>query len=130
MRRLFISLVALALALGVNVPPVAAHNDACSSGYFCVWPNVSYDDYVIGPQHEHFAGSNQDWDFFGIENDDDSVKNEESFRVRVFADNLYNNVEYCMTPDEWEDDIHTDRDNDGDSHWVYTTTSCGTDPRP
>ena len=136
MRRLLTTLVALALALGVNalgvnVTPVAAHNDTCSAGYFCVWPLVNYDDYSSGTEHRHFATSENDWDFFGLENDDDSVKNMELTRVLVYSGANYSgSVKYCTAPSEVEDDIHGDRDDDGDSNSLGALTSCGTLPRP
>lgn len=126
MRRLFTTLVALALALGVNASPVAAHDDTCLTGYFCVWQHIDYS----GSDHAHFSIDENDWPLFGIENDDDSVKNRESVAVRVFADSGYVNTEYCTVPSEVEDDIHDDRDNDGDSNQQRSTTSCGTYARP
>lgn len=126
MRRLMTTLVALALAFGVTVTPVAAHNDTCSSGFFCLWPLVNYDDYSSQDEHRHFSTSENDWPFFGLENDDDSVKNREATRVLVYAGADYTGgIKYCVDPLEDEDDIHTDRDNDGDSNFLSSFTSCG-----
>lgn len=131
MRRLVTTLVALGLAFSVTATPVAAHNDTCASGYFCVWPLANYDDYAAGTEHRHFATSENDWPFFGLENDDDSVKNMESTRVLVYAGADYSGgYKYCTQASEVEDDIHTDRDDDGDSNFLSTLTSCGTLNRP
>lgn len=131
MRRLFASLVALALALGVNVTPVAAHSNTCDSGYFCVWPLANYDQGFFGGSHEHFSGNNADWPLFGIENDDDSVKNRESLRVLVYAGwNYTEGYTYCTQPGESEDDINLSVDDNGDSNKLGGTTSCGSLQRP
>lgn len=136
MRRLYTGLIAMAvalsvnvLALGVNVTPVAA-NTTCSAGTFCVWPLANFQDYFWPTEHEHFGGDTSNWPF-GIENDDDSIKNEETGRVLVYAGSGYGEgVTYCALPDEWEGDINLAYDDNGDSHDVQTLTSCGTNPRP
>jgi hypothetical protein len=132
MRRILATLFALTLTLGVTSTPVEAHNDVCNAGYFCVWPYINYDDDEVGPdEHRHFANSENDWDFIGMENDDDSVKNMESTRVLVYRGSNYSGgLAYCTVSGEVEDDIHEDRDNDGDSNLLQGLTSCGTLPRP
>lgn len=132
MRRLFNVVVAFALALGVNalainVAPVAAHDTTCLSGYFCVWQHMNY----TGADHEHFIGDANDWNFFGIENDDDSVKNRETVRVRVFQNSGWSGgTLYCVLANGSEDDIHGDRDDQGDSNLQGSTNSCSGYPSP
>jgi len=129
MRRLSIALVALGLAL--TVAPVAAHDTACLSGYFCVWPLGNYDDGSGGDDHGHFGGSNSNWPLLGIENDDDSVKNMENTRVLVFAGANYSEgYTYCTAPGEVEDDINFAVDDNGDSNRLESSQGCGTLQRP
>jgi hypothetical protein len=137
MRRLTTSLIALALALslnvvalGLNVSPAAAHS-TCSTGYFCVWPLGNYSDYWPIEEHIHFSGNDTDWDLTGLENDDDSVKNRESYRVLVYAGwNYTEGYTYCTQPGEDEDDINFAVDDNGDSNKLGSVTSCGTLQRP
>lgn len=125
-RRLFTTLVVLTLALGVNVTPVAAHDDTCSSSYFCIWQHGNYD----GTDHEHFVGDANDWSFWGIQDDDDSVKNRETVRVRVFTNSGWSGTLYCVLASGEEEDIHSDRDDQGDSNLQGSTNSCSGYPSP
>lgn len=132
MRRLFNMMIAFALALGVNalainVAPVAAHDSFCGAGTFCVWQHWNY----TGVDHEHFGSGSGDWNFWGIENDDDSLKNAVNLTyVRVYDNANYGNGIYCVVPSEVEDDIHADRDDRGDSHTFAVTSNCSGWPSP
>lgn len=124
MRRACHVIAALALALGVNtlavdVTPVAAHT-TCTADRFCVWQHIDYG----GVEHEHFTNTSNDWNFWGIENDDDSLQNISARYTHVYDDANYGNPVYCALPSEVEDDIHSNRDDRGDSHTMNYTEGC------
>ena len=128
MRRFCATAVALALALsvnalGVNLTPVTAHDGTCDAGTFCVWQHTNW----TGAEHDHWGGNSNDWNFWGMENDDDSVKNRETSGVRVYTNANYTGGMYCVLASQVEDDIHGDRDDQGDSH---AAGSCSGWPSP
>lgn len=121
----------LTLALGAMAfPTMTLADNSCDSGEFCVWSEANY----TGGDFWDPATDDPDWNWWGIENDDNSVKNKESVIVEVYPNGAYGGtLRYCTAPGEVEDDIADDRDDDGDSNLTYDgtgVTSCGTKPRP
>lgn len=121
MRRRFATLLVLCLAFGVYVVPVQAAMSQCSGGRFCVWENANY-----SAGFDSWGASQNDWPLFGLENDDDSVWNRENTRTLVYRGSNYSEgVTYCVPPGIAEDDIHFDRDDNGDSNALaLSSTSC------
>lgn len=127
-RRLLLMLVALVLAMSA-FPLTARADNVCNTGEFCAWGDPNYGGDFWDPSTD-----DPNWNFFGIENDDDAVKNFESVKVYVYPNSSYGgSLLYCTAPGEIEDDIADARDNDGDSNLTFDSTgstSCGTLPRP
>ncbi|MGH8874069.1 MAG: hypothetical protein ACRDVM_02280 [Acidimicrobiia bacterium] len=67
-----------------------------------------------------------------MQNDDDSVKNRDPYAMKVYNGDSYSGgLLYCVSSGEVEDDIHGDRDNQGNSSIVYLATTCPSgDPHP
>jgi len=128
MRRPFTTLVVLCLVFGVNVAPVRASMDQCSTSNFCEWDHQNYS----GGEFTQWPTSANDWNLFGIENDDESVWNRESKRTNVYkGSNWTEGVAYCVVPGGSEDAILDDRDNNGDSNYLSETlTTCSGYPTP
>lgn len=123
-RRHITLLAALVLVAAAFPAPASADNN-CDAGEFCLWSDTNYS----GSDFWDPSGSDPDYNFFGIENDDNSVKNRESYRVYVYPNNNYGGTyRYCMDQGETEDDIASDRDDDADSNLTsgnYTTCPAG-----
>ena len=124
LRRVLSTIVGLSLAV-MLAAPVAADNQ-CNGGELCLWGTAGFGGDFWDP-----GGSDADWPFFGIENDDDAVQNNETTRELIYNGSGYSGgLLYCVAPGELEDDIADARDNQGDSNFLSGLTSCGTLPRP
>lgn len=131
MRRMSVSsgsVVRVALAvviLAAIVMPVAAQADHCSSGEFCVWGNTAFTG-----DHIARAGDENVWPCGtlcspDVDENEDSLKNRESHKVRVYSlDNYDGALMYCVPGGVSEDDIADSRDNDGSSHRGSSGSSC------
>lgn len=116
------------LALAVVAPNVAfADHTTCDTGEFCVWadPNNPLPD-------DDFWGADQsdpNWPCGGachpnVDNNEDSLHNKTGVIIDVFdADSYGGGVKYCAPVAELENDIASDRDDDGNSS-KKRTTSC------
>jgi hypothetical protein len=123
LRRVLSVIVGLSLVV-VIAAPVAADNN-CNGGELCLWGTAGFGGDFWDP-----STSDPDWPFFGIENDDDAVQNNETTRNLVYNNSNYGSFLYCVAPGELEDDIADARDNQGDSNFLSSLTSCGTLARP
>lgn len=113
------------LATAALVVPGAAVAGHCDAGDFCAWGDTNYSgDHLANP------GDDEVWPCGvfcspDVDENDDSVKNRDSVRVRVYDDDHFGGgLMYCADSGEWETDIADDRDNDGSSHNGSAGTSC------
>ncbi len=124
-------LTVLAIVFAALVTSVPAQADSvCNSGEFCVWGGEGYTGDFWDP-----SGSDPDWPCCGgtgVQNDDDSVKNLETYRVFVYENNDYSGtLLYCVAPGTAVSVIFSDRDNRGNSNLTGSSlTSCSGYPLP
>lgn len=101
--------------------------------YYCTWGGTNYGGDKYMPAH-----SSSDWPCGvfcspDVDNNEDSLTNNEDEIVKVFAETSWNGkLLYCTQPGDWWTDIRWDRDNDGESHRQYLGTSIcpPNDPLP
>ncbi|GEM_PF-2806218 len=127
-RRRLVAVVAAVLVAAAAIPAVA--DQYCNPGETCIWGAPNYGGDFWDP-----STSDPDWPMWGrigVQNDDDSIRNLESKAVRVFDGNYYTGgVKYCVPAGAAEDDIHYQRDNDGNSHYLWSGPTCPSgDPGP
>ncbi len=131
--RLAITAVFLGILVSVGLlltpSPASGHSyDECNAGEFCVFAhNHGYLSHVGGDWHDP-SNDDPNWPccgHHGVQNDDQAFINNETKVVRVFDGGTYTGgTKYCALSGSTDPDIPTAVRNDGNSHDVYTSSSC------